>query len=171
MSGLWTALLVMIGGALGAVLRGLAEQGGTLMGTPPWCIILAVNVQGCFAIGFLLVWLECRLRRDGASQLAAHPRRHQLASWLGVLTPDPTLPAPEVARSQQRLRFESGFLMTGVLGGFTTFSSFALDVVTLWESGHVLEAALNIGLSMLVGVLAAIAGLELGIRYFGAQYA
>ena len=45
MSGLWTALLVMIGGALGAVLRGLAEQGGTLMGTPPWCIILAVEAS------------------------------------------------------------------------------------------------------------------------------
>ncbi len=28
------------------------------------------------------------------------------------------------------------FLMTGVLGGFTTFSAFSLDAVTLWERGQ-----------------------------------
>ena len=28
------------------------------------------------------------------------------------------------------------FLMTGVLGGFTTFSAFSLDVATLWERGE-----------------------------------
>lgn len=28
------------------------------------------------------------------------------------------------------------FLVTGVLGGFTTFSTFALDAVTLWERGE-----------------------------------
>ncbi len=27
------------------------------------------------------------------------------------------------------------FLMTGVLGGFTTFSAFALDAVSLWQRG------------------------------------
>lgn len=27
------------------------------------------------------------------------------------------------------------FLMTGVLGGFTTFSAFSLDTITLWERG------------------------------------
>jgi CrcB protein len=27
------------------------------------------------------------------------------------------------------------FLMTGVLGGFTTFSAFSLDTMTLWERG------------------------------------
>lgn len=28
------------------------------------------------------------------------------------------------------------FLMTGILGGFTTFSAFSLDAVTLWERGQ-----------------------------------
>jgi len=171
MIGLWTVALVLIGGALGAVIRGLAEWGGGRIGLPPWCVILIVNVIGCFTIGVLLVWLECRLRRDGASPLAALPQRHRLAHWLGVLTPDPTLPAPEVARSQQRLRLESSFLMTGLLGGFTTFSSFALDVVVLSESGNVFEAALNVGLSMIVGVAAAIAGLELGLRRVESRHA
>src|SRR4029077_365288 len=34
------------------------------------------------------------------------------------------------------------FLMTGVLGGFTTFSAFALDAVTLWERGPATTAML-----------------------------
>ena len=33
------------------------------------------------------------------------------------------------------------FLMTGVLGGFTTFSAYSLDVTTLWERGEVVQAA------------------------------
>lgn len=28
------------------------------------------------------------------------------------------------------------FLTTGILGGFTTFSTFSLDAVNLWEAGH-----------------------------------
>ena len=28
-----------------------------------------------------------------------------------------------------------GKLMTGMLGGFTTFSAFSLDALTLWERG------------------------------------
>ena len=33
------------------------------------------------------------------------------------------------------------FLMTGVLGGFTTFSAYSLDVATLWERGQAGAAA------------------------------
>lgn len=48
------------------------------------------------------------------------------------------------------------FLMTGVLGGFTTFSAFSLDTITLWERGNYNEAWLYVGVS--VGLsLAAIA--------------
>ncbi len=32
------------------------------------------------------------------------------------------------------------FLATGVLGGFTTFSAFAFDAVTLWQRGETLPA-------------------------------
>lgn len=44
---------------------------------------------------------------------------------------------------------------TGMLGGFTTFSSFSLDVATLWERGQ-MELALGY---MLVTVVASIAAL------------
>jgi CrcB protein len=32
------------------------------------------------------------------------------------------------------------FLMTGVLGGFTTFSAYALDTMKLWQAGQILPA-------------------------------
>ena len=32
------------------------------------------------------------------------------------------------------------FLVTGLLGGFTTFSAFALDAVALWQRGETLSA-------------------------------
>jgi CrcB protein len=51
------------------------------------------------------------------------------------------------------------FLATGVLGGFTTFSAFSLDVVLLYERGALIHAALYILLS--VGL--SIAGLMLGL--------
>lgn len=48
------------------------------------------------------------------------------------------------------------FLMTGLLGGFTTFSAFSLDTLTLFERGEPGLAGLYVGLS--VGLsLAAIA--------------
>ncbi|WP_084331118.1 fluoride efflux transporter FluC [Ruminiclostridium cellobioparum] len=36
------------------------------------------------------------------------------------------------------------FLTTGILGGFTTFSTFSLETVNLYQSGNMLYAALNI---------------------------
>lgn len=51
------------------------------------------------------------------------------------------------------------FVAVGVLGGFTTFSSFSLDAITLFERGDFVLAALYIGGS----VLLSLAGLMLGL--------
>ena len=51
----------------------------------------------------------------------------------------------------------NAFLGTGFLGGFTTFSSYALDTVRLWQGGHISFALLNIGLN--VALCMALAGL------------
>ena len=47
------------------------------------------------------------------------------------------------------------FLATGILGGFTTFSAFSLDVVVLWERGAQLAAAGYIAASV-AGAIAAL---------------
>ncbi len=52
-------------------------------------------------------------------------------------------------------------LMTGILGGFTTFSAFSLDALTLWERGETLTAALYVGASVGLSLVAIIAGLAL----------
>ncbi|WHZ35547.1 fluoride efflux transporter CrcB [Sagittula sp. MA-2] len=52
-------------------------------------------------------------------------------------------------------------LMTGVLGGFTTFSAFSLDAVTLYERGQLGIAALYVGASVVVSIAALFAGLLL----------
>jgi CrcB protein len=45
------------------------------------------------------------------------------------------------------------FLVVGLLGGFTTFSSFSLDTLALFQDGHFAQAAANVlgqvGLSLL----------------------
>lgn len=56
------------------------------------------------------------------------------------------------------------FLMTGVLGGYTTFSAFSLDAYTLYERGAYLEAggyvfgSVALGLAGLVGGMAVARG-------------
>ncbi|MBC8792760.1 MAG: fluoride efflux transporter CrcB [Tagaea sp. CACIAM 22H2] len=58
------------------------------------------------------------------------------------------------AAQMQRL-----FLTTGILGGFTTFSAFSLDVSVLLERGDLAGAAIYGGLSVAGSVLALFVGL------------
>jgi CrcB protein len=51
------------------------------------------------------------------------------------------------------------FLAVGVLGGFTTYSTFAVDVVRMTDAGHAVLAAGYILASVLGGVAAVLAGL------------
>lgn len=53
------------------------------------------------------------------------------------------------------------FLATGVLGGFTTFSAFSLDVAVLAERGASGQLALYVALSVGVSVAALFAGMML----------
>ena len=52
-------------------------------------------------------------------------------------------------------------LMVGLLGGFTTFSSFGLDAWRLIEGGHLILALTYILSSTMVGVLAVVIGVKL----------
>ena len=109
-------LLVGIGGFIGSAARyllsGYVQQSSQSIfpyGT------LAVNVIGCFVIGFL----------------------SQLAENRGAFS------------SEARV-----FVLIGILGGFTTFSSFGNETLNLARDGEMLNAFANIGLNVLLGLLA-----------------
>jgi CrcB protein len=53
------------------------------------------------------------------------------------------------------------FLMTGVLGGYTTFSAFSLDAVLLYERGELGLSAFYVLGSVVFSVLGLVAGLAL----------
>lgn len=69
-----------------------------------------------------------------------------LVGWLARTTPE----------VQNEIRL---FVAVGVLGGFTTFSSFSLDAIVLIERGEVLQA----GLYILGSVLLSVLGLAVGL--------
>ena len=100
--------------------------------------------------------------------------RYGVATWLTTSATRPTLPWGTIAvnlvgclligalagwADTRGTLTESGrlFLMVGILGGFTTFSAFGLESLTLFRSGSVGLALLNVALQVgggLIGVLA-----------------
>jgi CrcB protein len=63
------------------------------------------------------------------------------------------------AAAQRGLAHLSPLVATGILGGFTTFSAFSLEAVTLYERGDLAGAALYVLLSVGLSILALMAGL------------
>lgn len=52
-------------------------------------------------------------------------------------------------------------LMTGILGGFTTFSAFSLDTLKLWQGGQVLPALIYVCASVILSLIAVALGAAL----------
>ncbi len=68
----------------------------------------------------------------------------------------------------RHLRFKGGgsqhwrlFLTTGILGGYTTFSTFSLDVALLYERGDLVQAALYVVASVVLSIVGILLGLTL----------
>ncbi len=59
------------------------------------------------------------------------------------------------------------FLGIGVLGAYTTVSSFALQTLSLWRNGRWLRAAANMGVSLALCLMLAAAGWGLGAAIGG----
>ncbi|MEH6628206.1 MAG: fluoride efflux transporter CrcB [Motiliproteus sp.] len=51
-------------------------------------------------------------------------------------------------------------LMVGLLGAFTTFSTFSLETVALMQEGHIMSAAIYILLSVIFSIAALYAGMS-----------
>jgi CrcB protein len=112
---------------------------------------------------FLLVFLGA-----GLGGVARHGVNLGCARWCGVDFPWGTLAVNVIGSFAMGalvgwLAFKAGegwsqnarlFLATGVLGGFTTFSAFSLDVMLLWERGEALAAATYVGASVVLSILA-----------------
>jgi CrcB protein len=64
-----------------------------------------------------------------------------------------------VYAAQRGMTHLSPFVMTGILGGFTTFSAFSLEAYTLFERGQTGGA----GMYVLASVVLSIAGLIAGV--------
>ncbi len=69
---------------------------------------------------------------------------------------------PQLIREEYRIG-----LTVGILGGFTTFSTFGLETFTLSNDGQFRLAALNVALSCGLGVAAVWLGYRAAERWFG----
>lgn len=59
---------------------------------------------------------------------------------------------------------ERTLFITGILGGFTTFSSLMIDTLTLWQSGAIAKAAGNLLAQVVLGCVLVYAGFRLGMQ-------
>lgn len=53
------------------------------------------------------------------------------------------------------------FIFVGILGGFTTFSTFGLDTITLYRSGDAAQAFANVAIQVIAGLAAVYLGVLL----------
>ena len=60
--------------------------------------------------------------------------------------------------------FDRYFLMVGVMGGYTTFSTFSLQTLELFRAGNAALAAANVALSMVLCLLGVWLGHSFGAR-------
>jgi len=66
-----------------------------------------------------------------------------------------------VALAQRDLVRFAPLLMTGILGGFTTFSAFSLDTITLWQRGEIVAATTYVAGSVGLSLIALLAGMAI----------
>jgi fluoride exporter len=71
-----------------------------------------------------------------------------------------TFAAKEIDHPALRL-----FLTTGILGGFTTWSTFSLDAVTLWQRGEAPMAVSYVAASLVLSLVVLTAALALSRRF------
>jgi CrcB protein len=138
-------LAVEMSHAWGALLGKLDIRGGTRERPPMFYSVLYVACGG--AIG-----ASCRyLTGLGVIRLLGHhpfPVAVVLVNVIGSFL----MGVFVVAAAHRGLTHLSPFVMTGLLGGFTTFSAFSLETVNLIQRGTLGQAALYVGMSVVLSV-------------------
>lgn len=119
-----------------------------------------------------MTWTLAQVALGGAIGSVARFLTVQAAAWLGLTgLPWGTLAVNvigsfamgwlAVTLADRGALQAAPFLMTGLLGGFTTFSAFSLETVRLWQDGDPRAAALYVALSVGAAVLALVGGMVL----------
>jgi CrcB protein len=120
-----------------------------------WFVISVGGAIGALARHLVNVWVQQRMPATG------FPAGIFLINVTGCLAIG--LVAGSIAAGRVELSEQAkAFLLVGVLGGFTTFSSFGLDTLVLVRAGQPGLAALNVIGQTTLGVLAVWAGFAAG---------
>lgn len=114
--------------------------------------LIMVACGGALGASLRFLWGVAFLRLTGPSEF---PLAIMTANVLGSFL----MGAFVVLAAHKGLTYLSPFVMTGLLGGFTTFSAFSLETMTLVERGDIGAAGLYVALS--VGL--SVGGLMLGL--------
>ena len=138
----WAPLLVAVGGSVGASLRWGGEELIPAMGGSITQAILVVNLLGAFMLGYVFTRIDARFPRLSSVDLPPN--------WL-----------PGESSLHKAM---AALIAVGLIGAFTTYSSFALWVFKLMEDGAWFEAGMLLGLSLVLGPLAIWAGFSFGER-------
>ncbi len=121
------------------------------MHTPMIWTVLQVGMGGAFGAMLRFLVGHYAIRTMGSGFPVAVLGVNILGSFLmGVIV---------VVLGRKGLMHLAPLLMTGILGGFTTFSAFSLETVTLYERGLYGQAAVYVGLSVGLSILALVLGL------------
>ncbi|MCY4045111.1 MAG: CrcB family protein [Cellvibrionales bacterium] len=149
---------VALGGGLGSTTRFMLSHS---VGSGHLTTLL-INVLGAGLMGYLFMMLELRLRKDGQSRLPKKLAQHTSAKAL--YEKDMTLQAVDHFRSRKRLSILSAFLLTGFLGGFTTFSAYSLFNVILLQQANYQGFFINLVITPLLAFACFLTGCFLAFK-------
>lgn len=123
----------------------------------------AIGAVGRYLIGLAMPALAAALHLTGAFPIATFAANFLGCFAIGMLSVffDE---GPQKGAGTWRL-----FAITGILGGFTTFSTFGLETVQLLERGALSMAGVNVTASLVVCLAGVIAGRALMRAAFMAQ--
>ena len=111
---------------------------------PAWITVALGGALGSLARYGLGLWAKAAVPSFPIATLAVNVVGGFVMGALGAYT---------LARPEFPTWLRVG-LMTGVLGGFTTFSAFSLETLNLWREGAVVAATANILLNVFLSLAA-----------------